>query len=85
LVIIFNGNDVLDEIVDNKVLVNVDATKTTEVIGDAGNFVEDAKKNLNIVIIHSVHQRTTRKMTNTQQACLSTLMQLKLCKMQAPS
>jgi hypothetical protein len=83
--IIFNDNDVINDLFDDKVLVNVDTTETTEVVGDAGNFVKDAKeKNHNNIIIHSVHQCMTCKTTNTQQACLSMLTQWKRYGMQAP-
>jgi hypothetical protein len=37
----------LKTFVNNKVLVKVDALETSEVIGDAGNFVKDAKENKN--------------------------------------
>jgi hypothetical protein len=43
--IIFKSNDVVDNLVNNEALIKADATETTEVIRDAGNFVQDAKEN----------------------------------------
>jgi hypothetical protein len=69
--ILFNGNDIADNLVDNKVLINVNAIETTEAIGDAQKFVEDAQeKTHNNIIICSVHQCMTRnKQTQDKLAC----------------
>jgi hypothetical protein len=40
--IIFNSDDVIDNLVNDEALVNVNAMETTEVVGDAANFVQDA-------------------------------------------
>ncbi len=43
--ILFDSNDVIGNLVNNKALINVDATKTTEVVGgDGGSFIQDAKE-----------------------------------------
>ncbi len=42
--IIIDGNDAVDNLANNKVLVNVNASETTDVLGDAGNFIEMLKK-----------------------------------------
>jgi hypothetical protein len=41
--ITIDGNDVVDDLVKDKAFVNANATETTEVVGDAGNFMKDAK------------------------------------------
>jgi hypothetical protein len=49
-IIIFDGDDIIDDLINNKVLVNVDAMEITEFVGGAGNFVEDAKEEKTITI-----------------------------------
>jgi hypothetical protein len=41
---IIEGNDIVDNLIDDKALINVNTTETTEVTGEAGIFVQDAKE-----------------------------------------